>query len=156
MKTVFFIARKEIINTSSESDKFIPLNDEQLAYYKANPKASYYEVWNIGQPVVAPPETPVEDYKQWKIQEMSQMSLNLMQEIGLKDYQVTNELAIAAETGETSERLKSYNKTVALLKEEYYRLEKAINEAANNADIDTICQGAKFAEIIAENMISHE
>ena len=155
MKAVFFTARKVIINTSSDSEKFTPLTDEQLAYYEANPTASYDEVWNIGKPEAVPSipvETPIEDYKVYKINEMSKMSLHIMSENGMKDYQVRNEIAIAVETGETSERLKAYNKTVVMLKDEYYRLEKAINEAESNADVDTVCEGAKFAEIIAKNM----
>jgi len=155
MKTVFFIPKKVIINTSANDEKLIPLTDEQLAYYEANPTASYDEVWNIGKPEAVPSipiETPIEDYKKYKIQEMSQMSLFLMSENGMKDHQVHNELAISAEAGEVSERLKSYNKTVALLKGEYYRLRQEINAATSNADIDTVCEGAKFAEIIAKNM----
>ena len=155
MKTVFFPSRKAIITTSLASEKFIPLTDEQLAHYETNPKASYNEVWNIGKPAIEPPkpvETPLESHKEYQINEMSQMSLFLMHENGIKDYQVRNELAISVETGEVSKRLKAYNKTVVMLKDEYYRLEKAINEATSNTDVDVVCQGAKFAEIIAKNM----
>ena len=151
---VFLTSRKVIIESGVESEKLIPLTEKQVEFYKANPKASYDEVWQLEHPVEPPKpiEHSLEDYKKWKTQDMSNMSLHLMNENGIKDYQVINELAINAETGEASKRLKAYNKTVVLLKEEYYRLEKAINEAESNADIDTICQGAEYAEIIAKNM----
>ena len=154
MKLVFLTPRKVIIETAAESEKIIPLTDKQVAYYETNPTASYDEVWQVEHSVEQPKpvETSLEDHKEWKVQEMSYLSLHLMSENGMKDYQVHNELAITAETGEASERLKAYNKTVALLKEEYYRLEKEINKATSNADIDTVCEGAKFAEIIAKNM----
>ena len=154
MKLVFLTPRKVIIETAAESEKFIPLTDKQVAYYKTNPTASYDEVWQVEHPVEQskPVETSLENHKKWKVQEMSYLSLHLMSENGMKDHQVHNELAIATETGEASERLKAYNKTVVMLKDEYYRLEKAINEAESNADVDTVCEGAKFAEIIVKNM----
>jgi hypothetical protein len=159
MKLVFLNPRRVIIKTEAESEKLIPLTDEQIEYYKANPNASYDEVWNIGKPELEqpkPPEIPLNDYKQWKIQEMSQMSFNLMNEIGIAEHTFRNETAISIVNETATDTIKRYNIIVPLLKAEFYRLEEAINNAENNASIDEICRSAKFAEIITQNLNNNE
>ena len=159
MKLVFFEQRRVIITSAVESEKSIPLTDEQIEYYAVNPTASYDEVWHIGKPELEqskPPEIPLNDYKQWKIQDMSQMSFNLMNEIGIAEHTFRNETAISIVNETATDTIKRYNIIVPLLKAEFYRLEEAINNAENNASIDEICQTAKFAEIITENMNNDE
>ena len=159
MKLVFLNPRRVIIKTEAESEKLIPLTDEQIEYYKANPNASYDEVWNVGKPTTElpkPPEIPLNNYKQWKIQETSQMSFNLMNEIGIAEHTFRNETAISIVDGEATDIIKRYNIIVPLLKAEFYRLEEAINNAESNESIDDICQSAKFTEIITQNMNNDE
>ena len=163
MKHFFLIPKKVIIKSAfiGKSDKLLPLTDEQVVYYEANPNASYNDVLAMASLVEQPqqpqqPEIPIENYKRWKIQEMSQMSFNLMNEIGIAEHTFRNETAISIVDGEATDIIKRYNIIVPLLKAEFYRLEEAINNAESNESIDDICQSAKFTEIITQNMNNDE
>ena len=118
-----------VVHEIVESDRFVRLNAEQLAFFATHRRASYDEIWNAREYVPPTPEPAaepsLEELKAQKLKELSELSLEVLG-WHVSEYQLMNaRLSLEAEAGD---KIYDDGKSAAVV-ETYLRIGKLCRTA---------------------------
>jgi hypothetical protein len=140
----FNLKRKIIIDTEVQNlPKFMfeKLNENQLEFLAENPQANYDEVMNLQLKQITP--IAVEEYKLIKIEELSQISLNMINSI-ISDYQIKNALTGVYDEDKSAQIIEKYRVAGTAFRDEFYRVSDLINSAETIDSVDIAFNSKNF------------
>jgi len=147
----YFYYKKRILRFEDEFDTskikgITQLNDEQLAFYSNNKDASLEEI--LACELYAAPIPTLEEYKERKIFEMSELSKMK----ALEEYpQYVRDNIFAGVYEDSDARKEAMSQYFTTMRNEFYAKKELIENAESKEDVDIICSGNNF-DIIMNNL----